>query len=190
MIFILNNLYILHYIYSSMYIIRKNEKKSRKIKKIIVSVRDAFKNIFLRWNFVSMTTFRCIINTIIKFHSHRDAQSNQQAFISPRERVDMRGSAANTSSRVPWPTMKNVLVGGKTLSLELSWSLKLPLPQSNFHARRYASFASELYATDFKVRASVLDTSIRPWSEMKSATRRIEGSAGWLRDSKINCVWI
>lgn len=129
-------------------------------------------------------------HAIKKFHSHRDAQSNQQAFISSQMGVDMRGSAANTSSWVPWPTMKNVLVGGKTLSLELSWSLKLPLAQSNFHARRYASFASELYTTDIPISRSVLDTSIRPWSETKSATHGTDRSASWLCDSKINCVWI
>lgn len=61
------------------------------------------------------------------------------------------------------------LVGGKTLSLEPSWSLKLLLAQSNFHARRYASFASEQFAVaiDFKVRASESDTLIPLRSEKK-----------------------
>jgi len=96
----------------------------------------------------------------LKFHSHRDAQSNQQTFVQTGRYARERSKHIFTGT----VTDDEERPGGRQNSLSrVQLIIKVAVGTVKL-SRSAIRELRELYTTDtdFKVRASVLDTSIRP----------------------------
>lgn len=104
---------------------------------------------------------------------------------SARTGVNMRGSAANTSSRVPWPTMKNERPGGRQNSLSRA---QLIIKAAVGTVKLSRSAIRELREWAIHQRYRFQGPRFRARSGSEARREKARGrSAGWPRVSKINC---